>query len=117
MGMPWRSMKALEKLLLASSCAAFAEGPKHGTPAAVRSSTMPETDTERWGGGKDAERLGYDLRSWCPPTCCQRDLGSDHHQPHVMVLTELSQDGVVTHRHLCRKSKVQTADYGYMHPV
>lgn len=47
MGMPCRSMKALEKLLLASSWAALAEGPKHGTPAAVRSSTIPGRGTVR----------------------------------------------------------------------
>ena len=41
MGMPCRSMKALEKLLLASSWAARAEGPKQATPSAVRASTTP----------------------------------------------------------------------------
>lgn len=52
-------MKALEKLLLASSWAALAVGPKDGTPAAVRSSTMPgkeqegkRTDTQKCEGSK-----------------------------------------------------------------
>lgn len=46
-GIPWRSKKDLVKLLLDSSWAAFAVGPKHLTPAAVKSSTIPKnTNTE-----------------------------------------------------------------------
>lgn len=40
-GIPCRSRKALAKLVLDASWAAFADGPKHLTPAALRSSTIP----------------------------------------------------------------------------
>ena len=41
--MPWRCIKSLEKALLASSCAAACDGPKHGMPAASMASTRPST--------------------------------------------------------------------------
>lgn len=46
-GIPCRSRKALAKLVLDASWAAFADGPKHLTPAALKSSTIPNYQNQQ----------------------------------------------------------------------
>lgn len=48
-----------------------------------------------------------ELTRWSSRTCRQGNLRSDYNQPYVMILAELSQDGVVTHRYLCMERELQ----------
>lgn len=48
-----------------------------------------------------------ELTRWSSRTCCQGNLRSDYNQPYMMILAELSQDGVVTHRYLCMERELQ----------
>lgn len=71
-GMSCRSRKALLKLLLDSSWAAFAVGPKHLIPAAVKSSTIPKHKTcyqspdELWESGQPSPGLHWFLGARMP---------------------------------------------------
>lgn len=62
-GIPWRSINSLANFLLASNWAALAVGPKHFTPTAVRSPTIPSNrDRQSWVSQGLCERWSF--RNW-----------------------------------------------------
>lgn len=95
--------KCLGEALWGLQLCCFARGAKtwHSSCSQVINNTWKDV-----GGEKESKwAIGYGNNCYykyeCYPTSWQRYLRSHHNQSNMVIFTELSQDGMVTHRHLC----------------